>query len=30
MSALLSLPVLALSMVSAWQFTGWQWLALAP
>ncbi|MGH3637720.1 MAG: heavy metal translocating P-type ATPase, partial [Mycobacterium sp.] len=28
-SAVLSLPVLAVSMVSAWQFTGWQWLALA-
>jgi len=28
-SAALSVPVLALSMVSAWQFTGWQWLALA-
>ncbi|MCW2518341.1 MAG: heavy metal translocating P-type ATPase, partial [Mycobacterium sp.] len=28
-SAVLSLPVLGVSMVSAWQFTGWQWLALA-
>ncbi len=27
-SALLSLPVLALSMVPQWQFTNWQWLAL--
>ncbi len=28
-SALLALPVLALSMVMAWQFPGWQWLVLA-
>ena len=28
-SAALSLPVLGVSMVSAWQFSGWQWLALA-
>jgi Cu+-exporting ATPase len=28
-SALLGLPVLVLSMVPAWQFTNWQWLALA-
>ncbi|MCW2733622.1 MAG: heavy metal translocating P-type ATPase [Mycobacterium sp.] len=28
-SAVLSLPVLGVSMASAWQFTGWQWLALA-
>ncbi|SBS71801.1 cation-translocating P-type ATPase [uncultured Microbacterium sp.] len=27
-SALLSLPVAVLSMVPAWQFTNWQWLAL--
>ncbi|MBB5871367.1 Cu+-exporting ATPase [Allocatelliglobosispora scoriae] len=27
-SAALSLPVLVLSMVPAWQFTNWQWLAL--
>jgi len=27
-SAVLSLPVLAVSMVEAWQFSGWQWLAL--
>ncbi len=27
-SGLLSLPVLALSMVPPWQFTNWQWLAL--
>jgi len=27
-SAALSFPVLAVSMVSAWQFGGWQWLAL--
>ena len=25
----LSLPLLAVSMVEAWQFTGWEWLALA-
>jgi Cu+-exporting ATPase len=28
-SAVLSLPVLALSMASAWQFSGWQWLVFA-
>ena len=28
-SALLAVPVIALSMVMAWQFPGWQWLALA-
>ena len=28
-SAVLGVPVLALSMVPAWQFAGWQWLALA-
>jgi Cu+-exporting ATPase len=28
-SAILAAPVLALSMVMAWQFPGWQWLALA-
>ncbi|MGH3561577.1 MAG: cation transporter, partial [Mycobacterium sp.] len=28
-SALLSIPVVALSMVMAWQFDGWQWLAFA-
>jgi Cu+-exporting ATPase len=28
-SAALGLPVLAVSMVSAWQFGGWQWAALA-
>ena len=28
-SAAASLPVLVVSMVPAWQFTGWQWLALA-
>jgi Cu+-exporting ATPase len=28
-SLLLTVPVLALSMVPAWQFTNWQWLALA-
>jgi Cu+-exporting ATPase len=28
-SAALGLPVLAVSMVSAWQFGGWQWWALA-
>lgn len=28
-SALLALPVVALSMVMAWQFSGWGWLALA-
>jgi Cu+-exporting ATPase len=28
-SAALALPVVVLSMVPAWQFTGWQWLALA-
>ena len=28
-SAVLTLPVLVLSMVPAWQFTNWQWLALA-
>jgi P-type Cu+ transporter len=27
-SAALSLPVIALSMIGAWQFTGWQWVAL--
>jgi len=28
-STVLALPVVVLSMVPAWQFTGWQWLALA-
>jgi len=28
-SALLSIPVIALAMVPAWQFTNWQWLSLA-
>ncbi|MCV7230308.1 heavy metal translocating P-type ATPase [Mycolicibacterium komossense] len=28
-SAVLAVPVVALSMVMAWQFTGWQWLVLA-
>ncbi|MEZ5382645.1 MAG: heavy metal translocating P-type ATPase [Microthrixaceae bacterium] len=28
-SAALALPVMALSMVPAWQFRGWQWVALA-
>jgi Cu+-exporting ATPase len=28
-SAALTLPVLAVSMVPAWQFTGWQWVVLA-
>ena len=28
-SAVLALPVLALSMVMPWQFPGWQWVALA-
>jgi Cu+-exporting ATPase len=28
-SAVLSLPVLALSMAAAWQFGGWQWLVFA-
>src|SRR5574337_202104 len=28
-STLLAIPVVALSMVTAWQFTGWQWLAFA-
>jgi Cu+-exporting ATPase len=28
-SALLSLPVVVLAMVPAWQFTNWQWLSLA-
>lgn len=28
-SALLALPVLALSMVMPWQFPGWQWVVLA-
>ncbi|MEB3032505.1 heavy metal translocating P-type ATPase [[Mycobacterium] nativiensis] len=28
-SALLALPVVALSMVPAWQFNGWQWLVFA-
>jgi Cu+-exporting ATPase len=28
-SAILAVPVLALSMVMAWQFPGWQWLVLA-
>lgn len=28
-SALLAIPVVVLSMVMAWQFTGWQWLVLA-
>lgn len=27
-SALLSVPVIALAMVPAWQFTNWQWLSL--
>jgi Cu+-exporting ATPase len=27
-SALLTVPVMALSMVPAWQFRGWQWVAL--
>jgi len=27
-SAVLTLPVVALAMVSAWQFTNWQWLSL--
>jgi P-type Cu+ transporter len=28
-SALLALPVVAVSMVMGWQFAGWQWVALA-
>ena len=28
-SALLTIPVIAVSMVPAWQFSGWQWLAFA-
>ncbi|BBZ10653.1 heavy metal translocating P-type ATPase [Mycobacterium branderi] len=28
-SAALAIPVVALSMVPAWQFSGWQWLVLA-
>ncbi|MET0700268.1 MAG: cation transporter, partial [Mycobacterium sp.] len=28
-SAVLAVPVVALSMVMAWQFVGWQWLVLA-
>ena len=28
-SAVLSVPVIALAMVPAWQFTNWQWLSLA-
>ncbi|ORV49031.1 carbonate dehydratase [Mycolicibacter engbaekii] len=28
-SALLAVPVVVLSMVMAWQFSGWQWVALA-
>jgi Cu+-exporting ATPase len=28
-STLLAIPVVALSMVVAWQFSGWQWLALS-
>ncbi|GAY14633.1 cation-translocating P-type ATPase [Mycobacterium sp. shizuoka-1] len=28
-SAVLAVPVVALSMVMPWQFTGWQWVALA-
>jgi P-type Cu+ transporter len=28
-SLILTVPVIALSMVPAWQFTNWQWLALA-
>jgi Cu+-exporting ATPase len=28
-SALLAVPVLAMSMVMGWQFAGWQWLAFA-
>ncbi|WP_099024288.1 heavy metal translocating P-type ATPase [Mycolicibacterium palauense] len=28
-SALLAVPVVALSMIPAWQFPGWQWLVLA-
>ncbi len=27
-SAVLAVPVVALGMVSAWQFTGWQWVSL--
>ena len=27
-SAILSVPVIALAMVPAWQFTGWQWVSL--
>ena len=28
-AAALSLPIVVLAMVSAWQFTGWQWFSLA-
>jgi P-type Cu+ transporter len=28
-SAVLALPVVVLAMVTAWQFSGWQWVALA-
>jgi Cu+-exporting ATPase len=28
-AAVLSVPVIALAMVPAWQFSGWQWLSLA-
>lgn len=28
-AAILSVPLLALSMISAWQFAGWEWLAAA-
>src|SRR6202012_4938263 len=28
-SALLAIPVVAVSMVMSWQFAGWQWVALA-
>ena len=29
MSLALAIPVVALAMVPAWQFRGWQWLSLA-
>ena len=29
-SAVLSVPVVLLAMVSAWQFPGWEWVSLAP
>ncbi|MGL5809577.1 MAG: heavy metal translocating P-type ATPase [Nocardioides sp.] len=29
LAMMLSVPVIALSMVPGWQFTGWQWVALA-